>query len=168
MVLYFLVHVKQPPVLPNLQRIAPLRPLSEDDVMIQGRNVYFFDDTETLRQEWSSINFETVGELYVFAFISGGAYLCSASPGQHCRAGCRWCSRGLALIYRLIDFFRFFSHDFQFNNSVMSLRAAQMTKESKGWVNDIDVGGLNELARDRNRLCIEVSCNADSYDVVIS
>jgi hypothetical protein len=34
--------------------------------MIQGRNVYFFDDTETLRQEWSSINFETVGELYVY------------------------------------------------------------------------------------------------------
>ena len=63
MVLYFLVHVKQPPVLPNLQRIAPLRPFSEEEVMIQGRNVYFFDDTETLRQEWSSINFETVGEL---------------------------------------------------------------------------------------------------------
>jgi terminal uridylyltransferase len=39
----------------------------------------------------------------------------------------------------------------------MSLRAGQLTKESKGWVNDIDVGGLNELARDRNRLCIEVS-----------
>ena len=63
MVLYFLVHVKQPPVLPNLQRIAPVRPLSEDQVMLQGRNVYFFDDVETLRQEWSSINFETVGEL---------------------------------------------------------------------------------------------------------
>jgi terminal uridylyltransferase len=63
MVLYFLVHVKQPPVLPNLQRIAPLRPLTEEEVMISGRNVYFFDDTETLRQEWSSINFETVGEL---------------------------------------------------------------------------------------------------------
>lgn len=61
------------------------------------------------------------------------------------------------LMSRLIDFFRFFSHDFQFNNSVMSLRAGQLTKESKGWVNDIDVGGLNELARDRNRLCIEVS-----------
>jgi hypothetical protein len=65
MVLYYLVHVKQPPVLPNLQRIAPLRPLAEHEVMIQGRNVYFFDDTETLRQEWSSINFETVGELCV-------------------------------------------------------------------------------------------------------
>lgn len=63
MVLYFLVHVKQPPVLPNLQRIAPIRTLQEDEYTIQGKNVYFFDDTETLRQEWSSINFETVGEL---------------------------------------------------------------------------------------------------------
>jgi terminal uridylyltransferase len=65
MVLYFLVHVKQPPVLPNLQRIAPIRPLSEEEMMLEGRNVYFFDDVETLRQEWSSINFETVGELSV-------------------------------------------------------------------------------------------------------
>ncbi|WVQ84006.1 hypothetical protein IAT38_006151 [Cryptococcus sp. DSM 104549] len=118
MVLYYLVHVKQPPVLPNLQRIMPMRPLEEEEVMLEGRNVYFFDDVETLRREWSSVNFESVGEL-------------------------------------LVDFFRFFSHDFQFNNSVLSLRAGQLTKESKGWVNDIDVGGLNEMARDRNRLCIE-------------
>ncbi|KAK8846746.1 hypothetical protein IAR55_005833 [Kwoniella newhampshirensis] len=118
MVLYFLVHVKQSPVLPNLQRIMPMRPMEEEEVMLEGRNVYFFDDVETLRREWSSVNFESVGEL-------------------------------------LIDFFRFFSHDFQFNNSVLSLRAGQLTKESKGWVNDIDVGGLNEMARDRNRLCIE-------------
>lgn len=33
--------------------------------MLEGRNVYFFDDVETLRQEWSSINYETVGELCV-------------------------------------------------------------------------------------------------------
>ncbi|RXK37596.1 hypothetical protein M231_05138 [Tremella mesenterica] len=118
MVLYYLVHVKQPPVLPNLQRIAPLRPMTEDQYTLEGKNVYFFDDVETLRNEWSSINFESVGEL-------------------------------------LIDFFRYFSHDFQFNNSVLSLRAGQLTKESKGWVNDIDVGGVNEMARDRNRLCIE-------------
>ena len=65
MVLYFLVHVKQPPVLPNLQRIAPVRPVSEEQVMLEGRNVYFFDDVETLRQEWSSINYESVGELCV-------------------------------------------------------------------------------------------------------
>lgn len=69
MVLYYLVHVKQPPVLPNLQRIAPVRPLTEEQVMLEGRNVYFFDDVETLRQEWSSINFETVGELYVYLLL---------------------------------------------------------------------------------------------------
>jgi len=40
---------------------------------------------------------------------------------------------------RLIDFFRFFSHDFQFNNSVLSLRAGPLTKESKGWVNDVSL-----------------------------
>ncbi|TXT11155.1 hypothetical protein VHUM_01906 [Vanrija humicola] len=118
MVLFFLVHVKQPPVLPNLQRIAPIRPITEEEMMLEGRNVYFFDDVEMLRQEWSSINFESVGEL-------------------------------------LIDFFRYFSHDFQFNTMVLSLRAGPLTKESKGWTNDIDVGGLNEMARDRNRLCIE-------------
>ena len=42
-------------------------------------------------------------------------------------------------LVRLIDFFRFFSHDFQFNNSVLSLRAGQLTKESKGWVNDVGI-----------------------------
>lgn len=118
MVLYYLVHVKQPPVLPNLQRIAPVRPITEEEMMLEGRNVYFFDDVEMLRQEWSSVNYESVGEL-------------------------------------LIDFFRYFSHDFQFNTMVLSLRAGPLTKESKGWTNDIDVGGLNEMARDRNRLCIE-------------
>lgn len=68
MVLYYLVHVKQPPVLPNLQRIAPVRPITEEDMMLEGRNVYFFDDTEMLRQEWSSANFEGVGELLVKGF----------------------------------------------------------------------------------------------------
>lgn len=55
-------------------------------------------------------------------------------------ASCQLCpepSPGDELIPRLIDFFRFFSHDFQFNNSVLSLRAGQLTKESKGWVNDV-------------------------------
>lgn len=69
MVLYFLVHVKQPPVLPNLQRIMPMRPLEEEEVMLEGRNVYFFDDVETLRREWSSVNFESVGELCVVMLL---------------------------------------------------------------------------------------------------
>lgn len=38
---------------------------------------------------------------------------------------------------RLIDFFRYFSHDFQFNTMVLSLRAGPLTKESKGWTNDV-------------------------------
>lgn len=29
LVIYFLVHVKNPPVLPNLQQMPPLRPISE-------------------------------------------------------------------------------------------------------------------------------------------
>ena len=29
LVIYFLVHVKSPPVLPNLQQMPPLRPISE-------------------------------------------------------------------------------------------------------------------------------------------
>jgi terminal uridylyltransferase len=116
MVLYYLVHVKQPPVLPNLQRIAPLTALTEDQIMLDGRNIYFFDDVEILRREWSSINFETVGELYVVVTCH------------------------LTLVdLRLIDFFRFFSHDFQFNNQVLSLRAGPLTKESKGWVNDVGI-----------------------------
>lgn len=71
MVLYYLVHVKQPPVLPNLQRIAPLTTLTEDQVMLDGRNIYFFDNVEILRREWSSINYETVGELYVHRYLTG-------------------------------------------------------------------------------------------------
>jgi terminal uridylyltransferase len=63
MVLYYLVHVKNPPVLPNLQRIAPLRPMTKEEMTMDGRDIWFFDDVETLRQEWSSTNFENVGEL---------------------------------------------------------------------------------------------------------
>jgi DNA polymerase sigma len=37
----------------------------------------------------------------------------------------------------LIDFFRYFSHDFQYNNTVISIRAGHLTKESKGWMNDV-------------------------------
>lgn len=51
----------------------------------------------------------------------------------------------------LIDFFRFFSHDFQFNNSVLSLRAGPLTKESKGWVNDVSsaVKSVTQVVADK-------------------
>jgi terminal uridylyltransferase len=35
----------------------------QEEVTLEGRDVWFFDDTETLRKEWSSANFESIGEL---------------------------------------------------------------------------------------------------------
>ncbi|KZV72411.1 PAP/OAS1 substrate-binding domain-containing protein [Peniophora sp. CONT] len=63
LVIYFLVHVKNPPVLPNLQQMPPLRPISQADTHIGGNNVWFFDDIELLRQRWQSANHESVAQL---------------------------------------------------------------------------------------------------------
>ncbi|KIM58068.1 hypothetical protein SCLCIDRAFT_16840 [Scleroderma citrinum Foug A] len=67
LVLYFLIHVKNPPVLPNLQQIPPLRPISKD-AHINGHNTWFFDDIELLCQRWRSSNTETVAELLIDFF----------------------------------------------------------------------------------------------------
>lgn len=61
--LYFLIHVVQPPVLPNLQRIPPSRTLSQDEVELNGHNIYFYDDIATLRRDWQSQNTQNVAEL---------------------------------------------------------------------------------------------------------
>lgn len=94
---------------------------------LEGRDVWFFDDTETLRKEWSSANFESVGELLVgvSARQSRRTESTIADPASICLA-----------TLSLIDFFRYFSHDFQYNNTVISIRAGHLTKESKGWMND--------------------------------
>ncbi|KAF8316434.1 PAP/OAS1 substrate-binding domain-containing protein, partial [Clavulina sp. PMI_390] len=68
LVIYFLVHVKNPPVLPNLQSMPPLRPISHEDMHIGENNIWFFDDIELLRQKWQSSNLETVAELLVDFF----------------------------------------------------------------------------------------------------
>ncbi|KAH8822680.1 hypothetical protein DL96DRAFT_1618719 [Flagelloscypha sp. PMI_526] len=68
MVIYFLVHVKNPPVLPNLQSMPPLRPISKEDTHVGGHNTWFFDDIELLRQHWHSENTETVAELLMDFF----------------------------------------------------------------------------------------------------
>lgn len=89
MALYFLTHVKsessqpqrspasfisphivlpEPPVLPNLQRLLPNRPLSPTEVDMNGNNIYFYDDIATLRNEWQSQNTENVGELLIDFF----------------------------------------------------------------------------------------------------
>lgn len=57
-----------PPVLPNLQRIPPTRPLAPEELELNGHDIYFYDDVATLRQEWSSQNTENVGELLIDFF----------------------------------------------------------------------------------------------------
>ncbi|KAF9468237.1 hypothetical protein BDZ94DRAFT_1246261 [Collybia nuda] len=68
LVIYFLVHVKNPPVLPNLQQMPPLRPISKEETHLGGYNTWFFDDIELLRQRWHSENVETVAELLIDFF----------------------------------------------------------------------------------------------------
>ncbi|KAF8889024.1 hypothetical protein BD779DRAFT_1671988 [Infundibulicybe gibba] len=68
LVIYFLVHVKNPPVLPNLQQMPPLRPISKEDTHVAGHNTWFFDDIDLLRQRWHSENTETVAELLIDFF----------------------------------------------------------------------------------------------------
>ncbi|KZT37127.1 hypothetical protein SISSUDRAFT_1006570 [Sistotremastrum suecicum HHB10207 ss-3] len=120
LVIYFLVHVKNPPVLPNLQQIPPLQPITHEEMHIGEHNIWFFDDVETLRQRWRSQNHESVAEL-------------------------------------LIDFFKYYSRDFLYNTGVASIRAGLLKKESKGWLNEPDPRGgrYQDLAQERNRLCIE-------------
>ncbi|KAF9813287.1 hypothetical protein IEO21_05671 [Rhodonia placenta] len=114
LVIYFLVHVKSPPVLPNLQQVPPLRPISKEDTHLNGHNIWFFDDIELLRQRWKSSNTESVAEL-------------------------------------LIDFFKYYSRDFNYSSGVASIRAGLLKKDSKGWVSEAEKGS----PRERNRLCIE-------------
>ncbi|KAJ7756179.1 hypothetical protein B0H16DRAFT_1538918 [Mycena metata] len=65
LVIYFLVHVKNPPVLPNLQQMPPLRPITKEDTHLAGYNTWFFDDIELLRTRWHSENNESVAELLI-------------------------------------------------------------------------------------------------------
>ncbi|KAJ2932016.1 hypothetical protein H1R20_g5082, partial [Candolleomyces eurysporus] len=117
LVIYFLVHVKNPPILPNLQQMPPLRPITKEETHLNGHNIWFFDDIDLLRQRWVSENAESVAEL-------------------------------------LIDFFRYYARDFQYNTGVASIRSGLLKKEEKGWQNDYS-GGRYDPSRERNRFCIE-------------
>ncbi|PCH43049.1 hypothetical protein WOLCODRAFT_138177 [Wolfiporia cocos MD-104 SS10] len=123
LVIFFLVHVKNPPVLPNLQQMPPLRSISPEDTHLNGYNIWFFDDIDLLRQRWKSSNTETVAEL-------------------------------------LIDFFKYYSRDFNYTSGVASIRSGLLKKESKGWVSEHERGS----PRERNRLCIEDPFETD-YNV---
>ncbi|PWY99222.1 hypothetical protein BCV70DRAFT_207404 [Testicularia cyperi] len=68
LVLFFLVHVKRPAVLPNLQRLPPARAMKPEEMELNGNNIYFYDDIATLRKTWTSDNTENVGELLIDFF----------------------------------------------------------------------------------------------------
>ncbi|KIJ23540.1 hypothetical protein M422DRAFT_77231 [Sphaerobolus stellatus SS14] len=68
LVIFFLVHVKNPPVLPNLQQLPPPRPVPYEDTHIGGNDVWFFDDIDLLKERWQSSNTESVGELLIDFF----------------------------------------------------------------------------------------------------
>ncbi|GAC92856.1 hypothetical protein PHSY_000413 [Pseudozyma hubeiensis SY62] len=68
MVLFFLVHIKNPAVLPNLQRVPPTRNMRPEEMELNGNDIYFYDDVATLRKTWASENTENVGELLVDFF----------------------------------------------------------------------------------------------------
>ncbi|KAH9948456.1 hypothetical protein B0H21DRAFT_690021 [Amylocystis lapponica] len=72
LVIYFLVHVKNPQVLPNLQQMPPVRSIPKEETTLNGHNIWFFDDIELLRQRWKSSNTECVAELLIdfFKFFS--------------------------------------------------------------------------------------------------
>ncbi|KAM0747830.1 PAP/OAS1 substrate-binding domain-containing protein, partial [Meredithblackwellia eburnea MCA 4105] len=102
LVIHFLVHVKQPPVLPNLQRLPLTRNYELHELEAEGHDIYFMDDLDSLSLWWKTSNNDTVGEL-------------------------------------LVDFFRHYAHQFDYNRLVLSLRSENgyVTKESKGWHLDV-------------------------------
>lgn len=87
--LFFLIHVKRPPVLPNLQRIPAGRALRPDEVELEGHNIYFYDDIETLRKEWSSDCRESIGELLLdfFRYFSRDFHYAKDAISLHTEAG---------------------------------------------------------------------------------
>ncbi|GAA6020372.1 hypothetical protein JCM10207_002086 [Rhodosporidiobolus poonsookiae] len=119
LVIHFLAHVKQPPILPNLQRIPPANPSSLEELVYEGHDISFFDDLETLSSIFQTQNGDSAGEL-------------------------------------LIDFFRYFSKDFNYNHSVVSIRSESgtMQKLAKGWHTDFEFDP-ELIVRDQHKLCIE-------------
>lgn len=41
------------------------------------------------------------------------------------------------LLFRLVDFFKYYSREFSYNTDVVSIRAGFMGKESKGWSSEV-------------------------------
>lgn len=147
LVIHFLSHVKQPPVVPfvpfspslsaaldltvrrsrvarsNLQRLPLSGAVPLEDLTYEGHDISFFDDLDSLPAVFQAQNVESTGEL-------------------------------------LIDFFKYFASSFDYTKSVISIRSEKGTlgKEEKGWNSDVSLYSL--LAR--TRFCaIELSASSD-------
>jgi len=122
LVIHFLSHVKQPRVVPNLQRLPLPDTIPLEDLTYQGHDISFFDDLDQLSTVFLGQNFETSGEL-------------------------------------LIDFFKYFANQFDYNKSVISIRSEKgtLSKEEKGWIQDDREFDPEMIVRDLHKLCIEVS-----------
>lgn len=68
LVLYFLIHVKNPPVLPNLQGMPPRQSSSLANTHINDHEAWFFDDIDCLRESWTSLNEQSIAELLIDLF----------------------------------------------------------------------------------------------------
>ncbi|BGP03296.1 hypothetical protein NBRC10513v2_007026 [Rhodotorula toruloides] len=119
LVIHFLAHVKQPPILPNLQRLPLPESANLDELTFEGHDISFFDDVDALPSVFQTTNGDSVGEL-------------------------------------LIDFFRYFSKEFNYAGLVVSIRseAGTMQKTTKGWHIDIETDPEGTV-RDQHKLCIE-------------
>ncbi|WFC94267.1 RNA uridylyltransferase [Malassezia brasiliensis] len=89
LVLFYLIHVRRPNVLPNLQRIPPGRPLAPEEAKRDGCNVYFYDDIDTLRREWHSLCTDSIGELMLdfFRYFSRDFNYAKDAISIHTEAG---------------------------------------------------------------------------------
>ncbi|WFD41967.1 RNA uridylyltransferase [Malassezia psittaci] len=89
LVLFYFVHVKRPALLPNLQRMPSGRVLRPEETLLDGCNVYFYDDIEILRKEWQSPNSESIGELLLdfFRYFSRDYNYAKDAVSLHTEAG---------------------------------------------------------------------------------
>ncbi|GAA6005322.1 uncharacterized protein JCM10292_005381 [Rhodotorula paludigena] len=68
LVIHFLAHVKQPPILPNLQRLPLPNPSSLEELTYEGHDISFFDDLDALPSVFQTTNADSAGELLIDFF----------------------------------------------------------------------------------------------------
>ncbi|GAA5878104.1 hypothetical protein JCM16303_002847 [Sporobolomyces ruberrimus] len=68
LVIHFLCHVKQPPVVPNLQRLPLPDSTPLEELTYEGHDISFFDDIDQLSTVFQAQNVESTGELLIDFF----------------------------------------------------------------------------------------------------